>query len=727
MPFVGESITRIDSNGKVKGETLYPGDFNMPGQVYMKILFANRPHAIIRSIDTSQAEATPGVVLVLTSKDVPVNEYGLIMPDQPVLCGSSSKLYTDRVRFIGDQVALVIAESEEIAAEACKKIIVDYEDLPAETDPSLTMAEGAVLLHPDRGSNVFCHYRIRKGELEAGFGQADVIIEHEYLTPAQEHAFLQPEAGLAYIDEEGRIAIVEAGQWTHEDQEQVAHALNLPKDKIRIIYPAIGGAFGGREDMSIQIVLALAAWELAKRGNPRPVKIIWSREESIIGHHKRHPFRRKAKWGATKEGKITAAEIQMIADGGGYTYTSTKVLGNATLLCTGAYNIPNVKVDAYAVYTNNVPTGAFRGFGGPQGLFEAEMQINLLAEALQIDPVEMRMRNLIKEGDLLSVGTPLPKGVSIEKVLEKCALSAGWQKTELGWRKPEINPGEYPHRKRGLGIACGYKNVGFSFGAPELCTAKIELFGSGTIEKAIIYHSGADVGQGAHTVFLQMAAEALGIPMDCVHLVASDTAFTPPSGSASASRMTFMAGNAILGAAEKALENWENEERPAVATFEYRPPATSSLDPQTGKSEPNFAYGYVAEAVQTEVDTETGEITLLKVICVDDVGKAINPALVKGQIEGAIVQAAGYAVLENFIQKGGEVLTRYLSTYLIPSVLDVPREVDSQILEYPDPIGPWGARGMGEMPYLPLVPAIMDAVHDATGIWFNTFPLVPER
>ena len=402
------------------------------------------------------------------------------------------------------------------------------------------------------------------------------------------------------------------------------------------------------------------------------------------------------------------------------------MLGNATILCTGAYNIPNVKVDAYAVYTNNVPTGAFRGFGGPQGLFEAEMQINLLAEALQIDPVEMRMRNLIKEGDLLSVGTPLPKGVSIEKVLEKCALSAGWQKTEMGWRKPEINPGEYPHRKRGLGIACWYKNVGFSFGAPELCTAKIELFGSAVIEKAIIYHSGADVGQGAHTVFLQMAAEALGVPMDHVHLVASDTAFTPPSGSASASRMTFMAGNAILGAAEKALEKWENEERPAVATFEYRPPATSPLDPQTGKSEPNFAYGYVAEAVETEVDTETGEIILLKVICVNDVGKAINPAIVKGQIEGAVVQAAGYAVLENFIQKGGEVLTRYLSTYLIPSVLDVPREVDSQILEYPDPIGPWGARGMGEMPYLPLVPAIMDAVHDATGIWFNTFPLVPE-
>ena len=727
MSFVGKAVTRIDANGKVKGETLYPGDINLPGQVFMKILFANRPHAIIRSIDVVEAEAQPGVLLVLTSKDVPVNEYGLIMPDQPVLCGPSAKAYTDRVRFIGDQVAVVIAETEEIAAEACKKIRVVYENLPVVTDPSRAMEDEAVMLHPERGSNVFCHYRIRKGEIGAAFAKADVIIEHDYFTPAQEHAFLQPEAGLAYLDEEGRITIVVGGQWTHEDQEQVAHALNLPKDKIRVIYPAIGGAFGGREDMSVQIVLALAAWELAKRGNPRPVKIIWSREESMIGHHKRHPFQIKAKWGATKDGLITAAEIKMVADGGGYAYTSTKVLGNATILCTGAYNIPNVKVDAYAVYTNNVPTGAFRGFGGPQGLFEAEMQLNLLAEALKIDPVEMRMRNLIKEGDTLSVGTPLPKGVSIEKVVEKCVLAAGWQKTDSGWQKPVAKAGLPSHKKRGLGFACGFKNVGFSFGAPELCVAKIELFGSTEIEQAVVYHSGADVGQGAHTVFLQMAAEALGVPMERIRLVASDTAYTPPSGSASASRMTFMAGNAIRGAAEKALGKWKNEERPAEAVFEYRPPATTPLDPQTGKSEPNFAYGYVAEAVEAEVDLETGEVRLLNVICVDDVGRAINPALVKGQIEGAVVQAAGYAVLENFVQKDGEVLTRYLSTYLIPTVLDVPDRVDSQILEFPDPIGPWGARGMGEMPYLPLVPAIMDAVHQATGVWFNTFPLVPER
>jgi CO/xanthine dehydrogenase Mo-binding subunit len=727
MPSVGESVTRIDAVGKVKGQTNYPGDINLPNQAYAKILFAQRPHARIISINSSKAEAVPGVLLVLTSRNVPVNEYGLIMPDQPVLCGPSSKPYTDRVRCIGDQVAFVVAESEEIAAEACKKIEVEYEDLPVVTDPRLALKDDSVLLHPDRSSNVFCHYRIRKGDMESGFQKADVIVEGEYRTPVQEHAFLQPEAGMGYIDEQGRITVMVGGQWTHEDQEQIAHALNLPKDQIRVIYPAIGGAFGGREDMSVQIVLALAASELAKRGNPRPVKIIWSREESMIGHHKRHPFYIKARWGATRAGKIVAAEIELIADGGGYAYTSTKVLGNATLLCTGAYNIPNVKVDAYAVYTNNVLTGAFRGFGGPQGLFQAEMQVDKLAEKLGMDPVEFRMRNLIKEGDLLSVGTALPKGVTIDKVIEKCAIKAGWEKTESGWHKPELLPSDKPNIQRGIGFACGYKNVGFSFGAPELCVARIELHGKAEIEQAVVFHSGADVGQGAHTVFAQMAAEGLSIPIEKVKMVVSDTAFTPPSGSASASRMTFMAGNAIKGAAEKALERWNNEERPAVATYEYRPPRTTPLDPETGKSEPNFAYGYVAEAVESEVDTETGEVKLVKVICTDDVGRAINPALVKGQIEGAVVQAAGYALLENFVQRDGEILTRYLSTYLIPTVLDIPGEIQTDILEYPDPIGPWGARGMGEMPYLPFVPAITDSVHDATGVWFDSFPLTPER
>jgi CO/xanthine dehydrogenase Mo-binding subunit len=726
MPLVGTSVARLDAVGKVKGETLYPGDFHFDNQAYMKILFSQRPHARILKIDTAGAEGLPGVIGVFTSKDVPKNEFGLIMPDQPVLCGPSSKPYTDRVRFIGDKVAVVVAETEEIAAQACQAIQVDYEDLPVETDPLHAMQPGAVLIHPERDSNVFCHYRIRKGDDDTAFAGADVIIEGTYRTPAQEHAYLQPEAGVGYLDEEGRITVLVAGQWVHEDQEQIAHALQLPLDRIRVIYPAIGGAFGGREDMSIQIVLALAVMRLHERGIDRPIKIIWSREESIIGHHKRHPFYIHTRWGATRAGKIVAAEVELIADGGGYAFTSTKVLGNATLMCTGPYEIPNVKVDSYAVYTNQIPTGAFRGFGGPQGAFSAEMQMDKLAEALGIDPVELRMRNMLQEGSLLSVGTPLPKGVTITQVFESCAGAAGWVKTGQGWKRPPETP-SMGHLRRGLGIACGFKNVGFSFGAPEQSTATIELFGSAEIEQAVLHHGGADVGQGAHTVFAQMAAESLQIPLERIKLVVSDTASTGNSGSVSASRMTFMAGNSIRGAAALALEKWKNEERPAVATYQYRPPATTPLDPQTGKSEPNFAYGYVAEAVDLEVDTETGEVHLINVICADDVGKAVNPQQVQGQIEGAVVQAAGYTVLENFIQRDGNVLTRGLSTYLIPTVLDIPEQVQSIILEYPDPIGPFGARGMGEMPFLVLAPAVIAAVYQATGVWFDEFPLTPER
>lgn len=731
MPTIGKSVKRVDALGKVTGETLYPGDIHYPDQLYMKILFAGRPHARITSLDTGKAEALEGVLAVFTAKDVPVNEYGLIMPDQPVLCGPGSTVpFADRVRFVGDQVAVVVAESESIASRALSLIEVSYEDLPIVDDPLLAMEPGAELLHPDRDSNIFCHYVIRRGDVESAFAQSDVIIEAEYRTPAQEHAYLQPEAGVAYIDEDGRVTVAVAAQWTHEDREQIAHALDLPEEKIRVIYPAIGGAFGGREDMSVQIVLALAAWRLHQRGIDRPVKITWSREESIIGHHKRHPYVIKTRWGASKSGKILAAQVEVIADGGAYAYTSTKVLGNATLMCTGPYEIPNVHVDSYAVYTNNIPGGAFRGFGGPQGAFAAETQITRLAEELGMDPVEIRMRNTLREGSLLSVGTPLPKGVSMPDVIQTCAETAGWEQGPDGWRfkdwkgKQSLKP-DAPNKVRGVGFTCGYKNVGFSFGAPEHSWATVELHGGAQIERAVVHHAGADVGQGAHTVFAQMAAEALKVPLDRIELVVSDTAVTDNAGSASASRMTFMAGNAIKGACEQALERWWAEDRPAVVHYKYIPPATTPLDPKTGKSEPNFAYGYVAEAVLVEVDTETGHVHILEVFVADDVGKAINPQLVQGQVEGAVVQAAGYAILENFVQRGGYVQTQHLSTYLIPTVLDVPDQVHSLIMEHPDPVGPWGARGMGEMPFLPLAPAVTAAVKDAVGVWFYSFPLTP--
>jgi CO/xanthine dehydrogenase Mo-binding subunit len=731
---VGQSIPRVDARAKVTGEARYPGDFSMPGMLHAKILFAGRPHARILSIDTAEAERVPGVVAIFTAKDVPVNEYGLQTPDQPVLCGpGSAKPGADVVRWVGDQVALIVAETEEAAARARDLIRVEYQDLPVITDPLEAMKPDAYPIHPPRAPNPthpelrtegnwISHHQIRKGDVDAAWARCDVIVEAEYRLPSQEHAYLQPEAGLAYIDEEGRVTVVVAGQWTWEDQRQIAHALDIPPEQVRVVYPAIGGAFGGREDMSVQIVLALAAWKLR-----RPVKIVWTREESIIGHGKRHPAWARCKWGATRDGKLVAAEVRVVADGGAYCYTTNKVLGNLTVTCTGPYEIPNVKVDVDGYYTNNPPSAAFRGFGAPQGIFLAEMQMNKLAEALGMDPVELRVRNLLREGSLTAMGTPLPGGVNLVEVVERCAAAAGWTKTEAGWRKPELPQPAGPVR-RGIGFAAGFKNVGFSFGYQENCWAKVELRGGAQIDEAVVYIGSAEVGQGAHTVITQMAAEALGIPVERVRLVPSDTATSPgSSGSASASRTTFMAGNAVRGAAAAALEKWRAEERPAVAEYTYLAPKTTPFDPETGYSTPNFAYGYVAEAVEVEVDTETGQIRIPRVVCADDVGKAVNPQLVEGQIEGGVVMGLGWATVENFIVREGRVLTDRLSTYLIPTALDVPERVEPVLVERPDPRGPWGARGMGEMPFIPAAPALIAAVRDATGVWFHEFPLTPER
>jgi CO/xanthine dehydrogenase Mo-binding subunit len=344
-----------------------------------------------------------------------------------------------------------------------------------------------------------------------------------------------------------------------------------------------------------------------------------------------------------------------------------------------------------------------------------------------MDPVEFRLKNVLREGDLLTVGTPLPPPVSMAAVIEATAQAAGWEESADGWQKPKLSKPQSDTKRRGIGIASAFKNVGFSFGAPEKCDAIIELHGSDSIEKAVLRHAGADVGQGSHTAMLQMAAEALGLPLEKIELVMSDTAFTGNSGSASASRLTFMSGNSIRGAAAAALKAWEDEDRPAIGTYTYRPPKTTMYDPKTGKSEPNFAYGYVAEAVEIEVDLETGAIDVVNVVCGIDVGKTINPQLLHGQIEGAVIQAQGYAIMEDFRMNQGRPVTTYLSNYLIPTVLDVPPQVQSVVLEIPDQEGPWGARGMAEMPILPFAPAVTAALHDATGRWIDAIPLTPER
>ncbi len=721
---IGESVPRPDARDKVTGAALYSGDLVRPDMLHMKILFAWRPHARVVSIDTSAAVALPGVAAVYTARDVPVNEYGLQKRDQPVLCGPSPQASTlgagvrgDVVRCEGDQVAAIVAESEAIAAHARDLINVEYEDLPAVYDAAEAMQPGAPRVHPEIGdSNICVLDKIRKGDVESAFERADVIVEGEYRTPYQEHAYLQPEAGLAYIDEAGRITVECAGQWTHADRESIAHALGLADEQVRVIYPAIGGAFGGREDLSVQAVLALAAMKLK-----RPVKIVWSRKESIVGHGKRHPMTLKTKWAATREGKLLAAETTIIADAGAYMYTTNKVLGNCTITATGPYFIPNVKEDVFGVYTNNVPTAAFRGFGAPQALWMAELQMDKLAEKLGLDPVEFRHLNALRDGDTLNVGTPAPGRVTIVQCIEAARDRFGWSD------KQPVRLGQQSAIVRGRGFACGFKNVGFSFGYQENSWAHVEILGKTEIEQVVVWHAGAEVGQGAHTVMAQFAAETVGVPFEKVTMVTSDSATMGNPGSASASRLTFMSGNSIRGAAEAALAKWKAEERPAMAEYTYLAPKTTPFDKETGYSTPNLSYAYAAQAVEVEVDLETGFIKILRVVSADDVGQAINPALVQGQIEGAVVQAEGYALTENLISHNGRILTDQLSTYLIPTVLDIPDVVESVILEVAEPNGPFGARGLGELPFLPLAPAIAAAVHDATGIWFNDFPLTPER
>lgn len=722
---IGQPLKRLDALGKVTGQTLYPGDRSHKDEVWLKVLFARRPHARVISLDTSAAAAVPGVLGVLTAKDVPVNLYGGQIADQPVLCGPGSTIAgANIVRFVGDQVAVVMAETEKIAAKARDLIRVEYEDLPLVDDPIQAMAEGTFQLHPNAPHNIAAHKRIRLGQVETAWADCAVIVESIYRTPFQEHAYLQPEAGTAYFDEMGRITVYCAGQWNWEDQRVIAHALNLSPDKIRVIYDAIGGAFGGREDASVQIILALAVLHLDRQGIRRPVKIIWSREESIIGHCKRHPMTIKTKWGAKADGTLLAAEIEIVSDAGAYMYTSSHVLNNAALNATGAYYFPHVKIDAYAAYTNNVVSGAFRGFGSPQSFFAAEMQMNKMADRLGLDPVEIRLKNILSEDKPLPVGTTIPGGVSLEQVIRAAAEAAHWQASPSS---PSMEKTCGSPLVRGRSFVVGLKSFGFGFSYQENSWAEVELRGEAEIEAVIVRLAGAEVGQGHHTAMIQIAAETLGLAWEKIKLVASDTALTQSSGSASASRLTFMAGKAVKQAAESAWQKWQAEERPALAAAIAGAAETSYFAEENGYCLPNFGYGYVAQVAEVTVNTENGFITVERVICADDVGQAINPQQVVGQIEGAIVQAHGYTLLEDFRVEQGRVLTPNFSTYLIPGVYDIPEQIDSLIIEAPHPDGPYGARGMGEMPFVPYAAAVASAVFAATGVWFDDFPLTPER
>lgn len=708
MTLIGKALPRQDAFEKVTGAARYPADLVRAEMLHLKCVFAHRPSARIVEIDTANALRHPGVVAVLTAADVPYNRYGLISEDQPLLC-------EDIVRYTGDRVALVAAQTPQDAQAAANLVRVTYEDVPAVCDAREAMLPESPLVHAELGSNVLEHVRIRKGDVEAAFAGADVVIEETFETSWQEHAYLQPDAGVAYY-ENGKLVVETAGQWLHEDRRQIAKLLGLPEDRVVVRYAKIGGAFGGREDLNVQPLLALATWKLQ-----RPTAIVWSREESIVGHHKRHPYFIRAKWAARRDGRIVAAQTELVADGGAYASTSAEVLKGSTLFASGCYDIENISTDGYVAYTNNVPCGAFRGFGSPQAQFAAESMVSRLAHELGIDPVEFRLRNMYREGSLEPTQNPLPAGVSAVPVLQRCERES---RSRLGYGLPARGNGD-PNVRRGVGIASGIKNVGYSFGFPEQATASVELSGDRAIDRVVLRIGAAECGQGAHLVMRQICAETLHVPVEIVTLIAEDSAESPNAGSASASRMTLMGGRAVKDACEAALARFPGPD--AKATVQYRPPRTTPLEPQTGRGIPNYCYGYVSQGVEVEVDTQTGLVRVLKIVSVHDVGRAINVQQVEAQIEGCLAQAVGFTLTEHFQMRGGNVLTPHFSTYLLPTALDMPTQVYPVILELADPNGPYGARGMAEMPLVPFAAAVASAVHAATGAWVTQLPMTPER
>ena len=724
---VGRPVQRSDIAAKVTGQSCFPQDYSTKDQLYAKVVWAAHPRARVLHIDASRASGVPGVMRVLTAADVPVNEYGIMTFDQPVLVPVGGETH-----WTGDRVALVVAKTEAAASRARDLIDVEYEVLQPIIDPAA--AKGAPdLVHADRDSNVIQHLFVHRGETEAALAQADLVVEATYHTQCVEHAYLQPEACLGYIDDKGCVALVIATQWPHDDIRQLAHILDVDERQLRIIVPAVGGAFGGREDMSLQPLVALAVHLLRC-----PVKMVWTREESIRGHGKRHPFSIRLKTGCTSDGRLLAIEAECVSDAGAYESTSVVVLSDALSFIGGPYHYPSCKVDGYTVYTNNAPGMAMRGFGAAQAAVAYELQMDRMARALRIDPVEFRLRNILTDHAVRLTGNRMPEGTGARECLVAAAQAAGWSECEGHWLAPEITQPALAERRRGLGVACTYKNVGYSFGFDDKSTARVclRLEPSGQIARATVYLAAVEVGQGVTTALAQIAADALSLPVERVKVAEVDTATSPDAGSCSASRHTYMSGNAVYLACQKALRErvqalrGETGEQTIEASYTYRGKSrrpTTDWDPVTGECSPHFSYGYGAQVALIDVDTETGEIELLKVWSANNAGKVINPATVYGQSAGGLAMGLGYALMEEVVHEAGQLRTRRLSEYYVPTALDMPREfVDIQI-EVPDPSGPFGATGIGEIPLLSTAPAVLNALADATGTYLDTLPATPER
>ena len=724
---IGESVLRADGVPKVTGEFEYSSDLHAAGMLWGHTLRSPHVHARILEVDVSEAVGMPGVHAVLTHADVPGRtHYGLEFPDQPVLA-------VDRVRYHGEPVALVAAEHPEQARRAAPRIHVEYEPLELVIDPE--RATEQVDLHPERPTaghgyrddprpNVLRSIVIRRGDPDE---EGDVSISGVYELGSQDQAFLGPESGLAVPDGEGGVDIYVATQWLHVDRDQVAPCLGLQPEQVRIHLAGVGGAFGGREDLSMQIHGAMLALR-----TKRPVKMVYSREESFVGHIHRHPAKIWAEHKATRDGRLVSARMRILLDGGAYASSSTAVLSNACSFSVGPYTVPNVLIEGTCVYTNNPPCGAMRGFGSVQLCFVHEAQMDKLAAALGIDPVELRLLNALGPGDRTPTGQVVTGSLPVEEVIRRCAALEPSPPEELP-RDPIRLPGGAGNTtrgegvRRGVGFAVGFKNICYSEGFDDYCAARVRLFRDAAGELvAEVYCAGTEVGQGLSSVLLQVARTELGI--DSVALAPASTASVASAGSASASRMTWMASGAVQLACRAAREEHEQTGGDVDVERVYRHPRTHPLDPEAGQAtgdRSHVAFACAAMKVVVEVDVELGLTRVVWIGTAQDVGKALNPVAVEGQIEGGTAQGLGLALMEEIQTRDGRIANASFTDYLIPTALDMP-PVESVLVEEPEPDAPYGVKGVGEPPTVVSTAAIVAALRDATGKELARVPVRPD-
>jgi len=739
--WVGKPIPRKDAYAKASGSIAYPSDISMPGMLFSGVLRSPLPHARIKRIDASTARALPRVAAVLTHEDVPgKNRYGAFIRDRPVLCD-------DKVRCVGDPVALVVATTAEEVENALRLIQVEYEKLPAVTDPVEALKPGSPKVH--EGGNVCRETRISFGDVEEAFRRAAVIVENTYRTGSQVHAYLEPEAGLGYYDDAKRLTLIVGGQSPYKDKAEICETLGLKEDEVVVITPPVGGAFGGKDDVPVQLHLALAVLKTGK-----PVKLVWGRGESCIAGLKRHPATVKMKTAAAADGTLLANRVEILFDKGAYAGLGPAVLDVAIENCNGPYRMPNVDIQATLAYTNNGVMSAFRGFGSPQVMFAMESQMNILAEKLGLDRIEFRLRNALRKGDEGAFRNRINSGVGIQEALERARNHELWR----GRVSP--GPGLGQWTKRGVGVAAAIK--GFTLGAlPDKGAAKIRLLDSGRFEVNV---STTEIGQGMTIAFAQIAAEALRCDLDDVTVACGDTLNAPDTSVTSASRSTYLGGNAIIKAAKEmqtllarsAAELLGEPERTLqagpsgiVSTRTDRSVTYSAIaeraksrnlsietigtfdvprvEPIAGSLEiPHLFYMFACALAEVEVDILTGVVKVTRLVVLPDGGRVINPQTFEGQVEGAAIQGLGYAIIEEAKIEDGFLKTPNFATYLIPTIKDAP-EIEVIPVGEAEETGPFGAKGVGEIGLVPIAPAITNAIYDATGVRLFEIPATPER